>query len=1387
MTYFCYCSKKPSFPLENPTQQEILKSCKICGGRLPVDGRGAQQGSMLSNGGLKLSGVIDPHLSWKTAANGRQRAVRRARTSFTGAFTMVSSKSSRAKTLKVRKDLTEQDSKDQDSNGAEDIPVSESEKVGVSILGRRFSDTLGSVPIKKRRFLFPNSPSPTCHSSSYSDDSGHIRERKTASNQGAVSKHQSFDMNSISGSVPSQKRNSGFKKTNLKGVNEKVCDAADFSGISILAAAACDSNIEAEFMNLELSKEPSSEVQGVDIDNAKIDFLQHDKEEAGTRAPVGLVGITVLPFQLSSLSPVPGNVPKGVSTGSSDLATSLNSSQNALKTTRSTSREVRFDWDLNTVADAWEGDEASMYSDGVVTSNANEDGDQKETVPIMETSADQAGYAYTKNAPTGDSHIVDIMEHLAGRQKEASHASEVKTEEKPDISTDKADSNCSFGDFPFTSKGDAVASESLVPDSSLSSNDVFSDGRAESAKAEAHFVVCYPNVKTEDLSSCPVSCDNTILGHPLDISGLNPGTDRKQFDSRNVQKVESSHIGCPKVEKNELACVSSVTINELASGSLLVCCPSGKYTEVPAYLNDKNSKEKDGYGYETEAAEMKMDHTEARNDDMDVSRNVFPTDIGFKVFDGKSVGITSGNIDASPPLSSQGDFDCASNPAQVAAESHLDKQCYADSSQNIRDQEPGMEKVEFLGDDDSQYEDGEFRESLENYYLDDGEEGETEHVDCWSDKDTDFCDAASVFSSVSRPVKNMALSNASLGIHHQEVGKDAQNNSWSFMNRFSLANVLDTGLGKNNAGSAMVKSSHGNRTTSNDMGDNGFLQDADDARRSNHSASFRKMSGWDRLPGGYRGSGNRVADSRSDFIARNHTDASSGPSWDCDSMNRARCVSPRIGRIRSDDRLHRNEKAYGRLSRSDDRNGFSFNPRADRDRDDFWSVGRGGQSHMQGRGKSDHRVDSSYHGNNQHDSSGYYGSSSFSRHGTRNAAAAAVAKVESNGFVVAPDGTIVKAGSPGAAVHLTRRSVKGSSQNTRHSPVGRRSPVERERSFGRPSGPCRSREMSLDMPKFIGRGKRDRYGPQIDGASHRERRRHMPDVIIDSASMHQTVSRRDHSFSPSCRSPSRLSRSRSRSPSRSRTRSPHRWASPRGRSDNGMNGSAGFRKRSRSPIYRSDVRMERPRAGFVDRIVSHSSLPRNHTSPHHASRWINGRKEASEHFRDYEYRRRPERSPPARVLSQGRRFDLMDFPGRLKTDEYCRPTNSGRLSEFVGLGRGSRHDGKGDDIKDHGDRYDTRHSARRFVKDGNMKRLPYNDELGINPLNLRAKSSDFLRRESSRAFDRRTDRQLGVSPVRSEEGKSHLRNGDGNHSANCKSFDVPDGDENMDAQRRPND
>ncbi|CAL9201550.1 unnamed protein product, partial [Musa hybrid cultivar] len=180
---------------------------------------------MLHDIGLEIPGARGPNLNWMTAAKGRQWAVRRARTSFA---------EGRRKKSVVKSSKGSEVTMDKDTRRTKDFPVSDSEKVGVSILGQHFSESLEIVPIKKRRFLFVSSPSSPLQSS-YSDDSDHLLESQPASYQEPLAYNKHHDRRFIAS-----------KRTSLNDVIEEATDAADFSGISILATAACNSEVVAD-------------------------------------------------------------------------------------------------------------------------------------------------------------------------------------------------------------------------------------------------------------------------------------------------------------------------------------------------------------------------------------------------------------------------------------------------------------------------------------------------------------------------------------------------------------------------------------------------------------------------------------------------------------------------------------------------------------------------------------------------------------------------------------------------------------------------------------------------------------------------------------------------------------------------------------------------------------------------------------------------------------------------------------------------------------------------------------------------------------------------------------------------------------------------------------
>ncbi|KAG0447089.1 hypothetical protein HPP92_028535 [Vanilla planifolia] len=289
-------------------------------------------------------------------------------------------------------------------------------------------------------------------------------------------------------------------------------------------------------------------------------------------------------------------------------------------------------------------------------------------------------------------------------------------------------------------------------------------------------------------------------------------------------------------------------------------------------------------------------------------------------------------------------------------------------------------------------------------------------------------------------------------------------------------------------------------------------------------------------------------------------------------------------------------------------------------------------------------------------------------YGSRNATAAAVAKVESSGFVVASDGTIVKVGSLTPGSHVSR-----SSKSSTHLHPRRRSPLESSGAF----------DMSPDRRCDIGWGRSRRY---VSGMTNWHRSKfHGPMEAnrIDTAVQHP-LSRREQSFSPHRRSV-HLSWECTRSSSRSRTRSPCTWSSTIRRSGVWINGSPNVRQQSRSPNFKSERRLFK-QSSLQLRTVSgelagYTHLSKNHSSPKLASRWIND-KNLHDQLREHKDKRPSGRCMPSRIFSQSSR--LIDSGDRMKLDDFYQRTHSGSFHVNAVYGRGFRRDAS-DDVEEKSD------------------------------------------------------------------------------------------------------
>lgn len=284
---------------------------------------------------LELTSLINSDFTWTKVSKGCRSSSRRPR---------------RSNTINLDRGalLTK------DSKGLE-MPVSESEKLGVSVLGCHFSEKAEHIPIKKRRFLFRASSPPRNNPNS----SLEVAERHTMSPK-ASSYGLQFNPNAKCLPATSQavtgkcERDSNDDKVDVK----KLVKDDDFSGISILAAAACSNSLGAEADRCEVSGIVSSVTKNLEVPKT-VEFSENDVKSEKLDS-------------LTSAQPSKGDGSTLNNTSSqAPLESEFCNTIHEPIIPKSPARDVRFSWDLNTVMDAWE--EPLVGEHEVSASDAAED------------------------------------------------------------------------------------------------------------------------------------------------------------------------------------------------------------------------------------------------------------------------------------------------------------------------------------------------------------------------------------------------------------------------------------------------------------------------------------------------------------------------------------------------------------------------------------------------------------------------------------------------------------------------------------------------------------------------------------------------------------------------------------------------------------------------------------------------------------------------------------------------------------------------------------------------------------------------------------------------------------------------------------------------------
>ncbi|KAL3680345.1 hypothetical protein R1sor_023301 [Riccia sorocarpa] len=494
------------------------------------------------------------------------------------------------------------------------------------------------------------------------------------------------------------------------------------------------------------------------------------------------------------------------------------------------------------------------------------------------------------------------------------------------------------------------------------------------------------------------------------------------------------------------------------------------------------------------------------------------------------------------------------------------------------------------------------------------------------------------------------------------------------------------------------------------------------AARRGDGQNRAKSSGWDQLPEGFDNPDDALRAAKGNPVVR----TGRGSPWG-GSNGRGSSISPRgapvstrfgrglrsdsiSDRARSDDSWTREDHQHG--IRGDDTVDVSPRLASPRELGRGRTHGRGGSPVVRARGRIEPWMDSpsggptSPWGPNRHPSppGRYNDGVGFGPRGPANAAAVAAAKVESSGFVVAPDGTVTKAGSssrgPPRPFQTGGRNGRGVMFN-----MGRGGPgmgmgvgmnlgglrVNMGMGRGMSMGPGMAMNMGIGMGIGMGvgpglglglpgrggpggRGMDVRYGgpyagrgsggsPLVEPSSSSRRGRSHEDYP-DGWSR-----REERSVSPrKRRSLSRRSRSRSHSRSRSRTRSP-RARSPRPTNSSGSGGGAGdknLRKRSHSPVaHKPELKGERAESPPARRSVPPPPKlplppppPRSQRSPPAGLKRLSDSKREGDRARSRDRERERER-PAARARTPPRRTSPHVVHGSALMDERDRQLLAG--------------------------------------------------------------------------------------------------------------------------------
>ncbi|KAM5557411.1 hypothetical protein ABKV19_024671 [Rosa sericea] len=929
---------------------------------------------MMNTVRVELTNSISPDLSWKVSKGYRSAPRRRKQVD---------------KGPKLGAEPANKSTK-----SSSETTVSESEKLGVAVLGRRFSDKIEHVPIKKRRFMV-RSPSPPPRLTSQLPENnqpgvGDLR----ASGQKSCSKSiaKKHTTRSDSSSVTSFTHSAITVNESLtEPANEKPGYGEDFSGIEILAAAACNNSIHDD-IGEELSREGT---------NASTSARPLAKTVASFSSTPMITDSEISEGRDASLETIhysPKDVVHEDKIENSFVEDSLvkTNTGDGDDLAVASSKDVRLHWDLNVCMDAWEEPCDTVMVDPQPNAEDNISIDRQSEKQPVSQDGDAQGSVEAKN-PKLLPVVVDVEQGLkASPDSEISYgksgladnalgsskdAGVVTNNSNQDVSMDACGDNSSCVRFDNIAGTPTVPLEKNgTPPASIGAQlgDTICSGKIE---VENPAITCVPVVEG-------VSCEmgSTVVDDDGKGSAATSSFHDDPKSPEEMTAVESCHLqkSCPEVRpvgktEDVIKPASGASVGELS----LVTLIAKDQVEAASQTHTVNSIQNAG-----SLEVMPKSSTSATKDP--------PADAGPSRheqchYGGGTAGSKVTTVDSS------------------GVNCHFDDKDHMVANNNPTEQEVGY---------DSQYEDGELRES-DVPYWEENEFDEVERVDYGSDT----CDTDAADGSVSGKVE--CRETEFCGVESRNINMNVQV-------------VRGLSLGSDNMCGKVEHSATGN------------------ALRQSSVGSKTRTSGSEQLPGDSEASSNRTAGATEGCTIRKHT-------GDCfDGLN-GKDPAKLDGSMTSDT-LNRMGTSSGRRYDT-----FDFSTRSE-EVGSVYSMGKErSDSRMLGKSLGGVRFASRSHWDSKRRGSPpYRGSFGSGRPRPRSG-------IESDEYAMDPDDTFSEAAEVAGVHNRVRRQAMSYNSNRSYQPTFRRRSPDTHR------GMIPMRDISPDRkrryPQGVGRGMRDYHRP----------------------------------------------------------------------------------------------------------------------------------------------------------------------------------------------------------------------------------------------------------------------------------------------------------------------